>query len=87
MSRKNTFFYGNSTEENPYSARVFPLMLSRLSKYVSFEDCRFVVQKAKESTARVALWRELKIDNIFTLEASFHGFDENVSYFYLLNSL
>jgi len=33
------------------------------------------MQKAKERTARVALWRQAKIDNIFTLEASFYGYN------------
>jgi len=37
-----------------------------------------VIEKAKESTARVALWKELRLDNIFTLEASFHGYDQDV---------
>jgi len=46
-----------------------------MSKYVSFEDSRFTVHNSKESTARVTLWRELQIDNIFTLEASFFGYD------------
>lgn len=41
----------------------------------SFPDCRFSIHKSKESTARVALWREYKIPNIFTLEASFYGYD------------
>ena len=50
-----------------------------MSKYVSFEDSRFAVQKAKESTARIALWRELGIDNVFTLEGSFYGYIQDVS--------
>jgi len=31
------------------------------------------VQKSKEKTSRVALWRELMIPNVFTMEASFCG--------------
>lgn len=41
----------------------------------SFESSRFSIHKSKESTARVALWREYRIPNIFTLEASFYGYD------------
>ena len=75
--RKNAFFYGNASNSNPYSPRILPFILSKFSKYVSFEDCRFVMQKAKEKTARIALWRQAKIDNIFTLEASFYGYNHN----------
>ena len=32
------------------------------------------MQKAKESTARINLWNELKCDNVFTLEASFASY-------------
>mmetsp|Transcript_22329 Transcript_22329/g.19227 ORF Transcript_22329/g.19227 Transcript_22329/m.19227 type:complete len:162 (+) Transcript_22329:397-882(+) len=72
--KKNAFFYGNATKESAVETRIFPMILSKMSKYVSFEDSRFAVQKAKESTARIALWRELGIDNVFTLEGSFYGY-------------
>ena len=39
----------------------------------SYEDCHFEVQKARESTARVVMWREFNLINSFTLEASFCG--------------
>ena len=39
----------------------------------SFEDCSFEVQKARESTARVVMWREFNLINSYTLEASFCG--------------
>ena len=38
-----------------------------------FEDCSFAVQKAKESTARIVMWREFNLINSYTLEASFLG--------------
>lgn len=44
--------------------------------FFSFEYSRFSVHKSKESTARVSLWRELKIPNVFTMEASFCGADK-----------
>ena len=42
----------------------------------NFADCAFAVQKAKESTARVVMWKEMNITNTFTLEASFCGPDQ-----------
>ncbi len=37
---------------------------------------RFGVQKSKERTARISLWKEFQIPAIFTMEASFCGCDE-----------
>ena len=39
----------------------------------NFEDCCFLVQKCKETTARIVMWREFNLINSFTLEASFLG--------------
>ena len=39
-----------------------------------FYSCKFRIQRSKERTARVVLWREFNIMNCYTLEASFHGF-------------
>ena len=47
-----------------------------MSKYTTFKDCQFAIQKSKENTARIALWKEFSIDNIFTLEASFYGYND-----------
>lgn len=38
-----------------------------------FEDCYFAVQKNKETTARVVMWREFSLVNSYTLEVSFLG--------------
>ena len=43
------------------------------SENFSFDDCSFEVQKSRESTARVVMWREFNLINSFTLEASFCG--------------
>jgi len=39
-----------------------------------FYACKFRIEKSKEKTARVVLWREFNILNCFTLEASFQGY-------------
>ncbi|KAK3697746.1 hypothetical protein QZH41_010295, partial [Actinostola sp. cb2023] len=39
----------------------------------SFQGCKFIVRKCKESTARVVMWRQLGIMNSFTMEATFCG--------------
>lgn len=48
-------------------------MLSQKNKIFSFKDCTFAVEKEKENTARIALFKELEIINWYTLEASFFG--------------
>jgi cytosolic carboxypeptidase protein 2/3 len=73
--KKNIFMYGNNFQDNPVATRVFPYILSKLCGHFSFEDCRFSSCASKESTARVAMWRELNIPNVFTMETSFCGAD------------
>lgn len=45
---------------------------------LNFKDCRFKIEKCKESTARVVVFREFNIMNSFTLEASFFGYESNI---------
>ena len=73
--RKNIFMYGNNYPEAPERTRMFPFIMSKLCDYFSFEYSRFNMHKSKEATARIAMWRELKIPNVFTMEASFSGAD------------
>ena len=49
--------------------------MEKNSDIFSFSECSFVVQKSKESTARVVVWKEMGITNTYTLEASFCGAD------------
>ena len=73
--RKNIFMYGNNFQDNPDITRVYPLIMSKLCDYFEFEACRFSMHKSKEATARMSMWKELKIPNVFTMEASFCGAD------------
>lgn len=68
--------YGNNIKETPQATRVFPYILSKLLDYFSFEQSRFSCNKSKEGTARIAMFKELNIPNIFTMEASFCGADQ-----------
>jgi cytosolic carboxypeptidase protein 2/3 len=74
--KQNVFMYGCDYKENPQMCRVFPYMLEKLNPYFSFASSRFGVQKSKASTARVALFKELKTTAcIYTMESSFAGVD------------
>jgi hypothetical protein len=74
--RKNIFMYGNNIKDTPHSTRLFPYIMAKLCDFFSFEQSRFSVQKCKESTARITMFKEFNIPNIFTMEASFCGADK-----------
>ena len=68
--------YGNNIKDTPHATRVFPYILSKICDFFSFDYCRFSMSRFKDSTARIAMFRELNIANIFTMEASFCGADK-----------
>ena len=49
------------------------MLMHKNSDHFNLHDCSFIVQKCKESTARVVMWREFGLINSFTLECSFCG--------------
>ncbi len=66
--------YGNTDPQAPESTRIFPFLMSKVAgSHFSYDYSRFKVQRNKEQTARIALWREIRVPNIFTMEASFCG--------------
>ncbi|XP_061628813.1 cytosolic carboxypeptidase 2 [Phyllopteryx taeniolatus] len=74
--KNNVFMYGcnNRDDDSPkLQERVFPLMLSKnVRNKFSFKSCKFQVQRSKEGTGRVAMWR-LGIKNSYTMEVTFGG--------------
>ena len=72
---KNLFMYGNIIPRGPdrLKERIFPMLMHKNSDHFNLHDCSFIVQKCKESTARVVMWREFGLINSFTLECSFCG--------------
>ena len=78
-SRKpNVFMYGCNNAKAPEESRIFPYLLSKISPLFSFSSSKFGVQKSKEATARVAVWKELKnVPLIYTMEATFSGMTIN----------
>jgi len=76
-SRKpNVFMYGCDIKGAPEETRFFPLLLSKLSPLFDLKASRFGVQKSREATARVALFKELKTCAlVYTMESTFSGLD------------
>jgi len=74
--KQNVFMYGCNKKDNPGLCRAFPFLMSKINPYFSFDYSRFGVQKSKESTARVAMFKELRtVPCIYTMESSFAGVD------------
>ena len=67
------FMLGNTENSFQNKYRIFPYLLSKMCPLFSFPMSRFQVDKAKQSTGRITLWKEMGISNAFTLEASFFG--------------
>ncbi|XP_023271224.1 cytosolic carboxypeptidase 2-like [Seriola lalandi dorsalis] len=74
--KNNVFMYGCNNQGDAslkLQERVFPLMMSKnASNKFSFKSCKFRVQKSKEGTGRIAMWK-LGIRNSYTMEATFGG--------------
>ncbi|KAH0621185.1 hypothetical protein JD844_022240 [Phrynosoma platyrhinos] len=76
-SRKNNIFmYGcnnKNTQEQLLHEQIFPLMLSKnIPDKFCFNSCKFQIQKCKEGTGRVVMWR-MGILNSYTMESTFSG--------------
>ena len=79
-TKKDAFFYGcktkcsNLTEqkENIY-LRLFPLIFARISSHLNYKFCKFRIEKNKEATARVVVFKEFNVLASYTLETSFFG--------------
>ncbi|KAI5936413.1 Cytosolic carboxypeptidase 2 [Manis javanica] len=75
-SRKNNIFLYGCNNSNPkywLHEQVFPLMLGKNAPdKFSFRSCNFKVQRCKEGTGRVVMWR-MGILNSYTMESTFGG--------------
>ncbi|XP_026548937.1 cytosolic carboxypeptidase 3 [Notechis scutatus] len=75
--KENVFMYGCEKKEQDERAcllqRIFPFIMSKnCPDKFSFQDCNFKIQKGKEGTGRVAMWK-MGVNNSYTLEVTFCG--------------
>uniref|UniRef100_A0A0N5BWS4 Peptidase_M14 domain-containing protein n=1 Tax=Strongyloides papillosus TaxID=174720 RepID=A0A0N5BWS4_STREA len=83
--RSNIFIFGNNPEEswldddnekiNDQFMKL-PEILESTSSAFSLSDSRFTIAKSKESSARIALWRQFGIERSYTMESTYCGFDK-----------
>ncbi|KAM5172866.1 cytosolic carboxypeptidase 4 [Mantella aurantiaca] len=89
--RKNVFFYGCSIKETLWQAgcvvdssvlledvgyRTLPKILDKIAPPFSMAHSSFLVEKARESTARVVVWREIGVLRSYTMESTYCGFSQ-----------
>ncbi|XP_054005382.1 cytosolic carboxypeptidase 1-like isoform X2 [Hylaeus anthracinus] len=85
--RKNVFFFGCSRSgswsaadrakpDQPVQYLMLPHLMQRISPAFALPLCSFKVERNKESTARVAIWRQLGVHRSYTMESSFCGCDQ-----------
>lgn len=54
--------------------------MEKIFNAFKYENCCFAMQKDKEGTARIAVWKELRIDYVYTLESTFCGGEYGANY-------
>ena len=68
----NTFIYACMNEQI-HKFRIYPYIYSKECPLFSIEDCTYNITIDKLRTARVNLFKSLKIPHIYTLETGFYG--------------
>uniref|UniRef100_A0A8C2DSV8 Cytosolic carboxypeptidase 1 n=1 Tax=Cyprinus carpio TaxID=7962 RepID=A0A8C2DSV8_CYPCA len=89
--KKNVFMYGCSIKETVWQTnvntstcdlhedlgyRTLPKLLSQMAPAFSLSSCSFVVERSKEATARVVVWREIGVQRSYTMESTLCGCDQ-----------
>ena len=69
----DVFSYGNKFDDDLEKTKVFPLMLSEQNSNFNFDKCKWRMPRYKKGTARINLFNEINVPNIFTIEASYLG--------------
>lgn len=78
--KRNVFMYGCAmktmdclTLRKNLMAKVIPVVMNEKSKFFTFKDCHFRLEKSKMSTERIVIYNQLEIPHSYTIEASFFG--------------
>ncbi|NWX22263.1 CBPC4 carboxypeptidase, partial [Aegotheles bennettii] len=86
--KKNVFLYGCSIKETLWQAgcmvdtavitedvgyRTLPKILDKVAPAFVMNSCSFLVEKSRESTARVVMWKEMGVLRSYTMESTYSG--------------
>lgn len=75
--RKAIFMYGPHFPlhcSKYMKIRTLPKLVSERTDMFRFFSCKFRIEKYKENCARIAIWRDFNITNVYTVETSSYGF-------------
>ena len=70
--KRSSFMYGCVSQRNPYRSKEFPYVLYKRMTHFSYFSCNFVMQRSKEGTSRITLFKS-GIENSYAYELSFCG--------------
>ncbi|KAK7121699.1 hypothetical protein R3I93_022703 [Phoxinus phoxinus] len=91
--KKNVFLYGCSMKETLWQSgspintaslkedpgyRTIAKTLDRIAPAFSFNNCNYLVEKSRASTARVVVWREIGVLRSYTMESTYNGCNQGV---------
>lgn len=87
--RKNVFFYGCNPEHSWWSCdaektdrtgfEVLPLLMSAADPSFSLHHCSFAIERSREATARITVWRQFGVTLSYTMECTYGGFDQGMN--------
>ncbi|XP_074650112.1 cytosolic carboxypeptidase 1-like isoform X2 [Tubulanus polymorphus] len=69
----NPTYLGPKLEDQSY--KHLPKMLNQVAPSFALTNCNYIIEKNKESTARVVVWRQMGIIRSYTMESTYAGCD------------
>jgi hypothetical protein len=69
-----------ATKKKNLIGKLIPMLLAKKNLNFSYKDSNFRMDKQKESTGRIVLYKEFGIVNSYTIETSFFGRDNNEAF-------
>lgn len=86
--KQSVFLYGCSPSESWWSNdrkksddhiyQVLPLILHHTAPAFNIENCSFTVEKSRESTARITVWRQFGVPLSYTMECTYGGCNQGI---------
>ncbi|KAJ3218033.1 Cytosolic carboxypeptidase 1 [Dinochytrium kinnereticum] len=75
--KKNVFIFGceNVSGHAEGLEKIFPSLMASVNPIFDTSSCKYSVERSKEATARVVLWREMGVVGSYTLESTYCGAD------------
>lgn len=82
--KKNVFLYGCSSLQSwwppdhefydePHIYKQLSEILHKIEPTFDKRSCRYTIERGRESTARVVIWREFDVSRSYTIESTFSG--------------